>query len=211
MKSNVSKWEIHLSNANWFRTKNVSVCGYIFTQENELLTGIDMCRYFDVSVPQQFIDRLKSANGLYSVVCHSERLQMAAVDPSRIYPLYYRKGENGVSIADNPYLLLQKGDNLDVNSLAEYHVAGYPLGDKTLVRDIYHVPPGGVLSADEKTKKYYEEILSHTTKTTNSSDGYSVFLYERFVNDIPYKSNGLYLSYYKGKLKKLSFAIFLEI
>ena len=107
MKSNVSKWEIHLSNANWFRTKNVSVCGYIFTQENELLTGIDMCRYFDVSVPQQFIDRLKSANGLYSVVCHSERLQMAAVDPSRIYPLYYRKGENGVSIADNPYLLLQ--------------------------------------------------------------------------------------------------------
>lgn len=180
MKSNVSKWEIHLSNANWFRTKNVSVCGYIFTQENELLTGIDMCRYFDVSVPQQFIDRLKSANGLYSVVCHSERLQMAAVDPSRIYPLYYRKGENGVSIADNPYLLLQKGDNLDVNSLAEYHVAGYPLGDKTLVRDIYHVPPGGVLYGDGNTKKYYSYLAFSSELQSPNYDRTERMLYHVF-------------------------------
>ena len=158
MKSNVSRWEIHLSNANWFRTKNVSVCGYVYTQEGELLMGMNLCRYFDVSDFQLLLNRLKSVNGLYAVICHSEQLQVAAVDPSRIYPLYYRKGQQGLSVSDDPYLLLQKGDSLNMDSLAEYHVAGYPLENKTLVRDIYHVPPGGVLSGDGNTKKYYSYL-----------------------------------------------------
>ena len=54
MKRDVSKWEINLNNGNWFRTTNVSACGYIYTQEGELLMGMDMCNYFDVSDPQLF-------------------------------------------------------------------------------------------------------------------------------------------------------------
>lgn len=158
MKRDVSKWEINLNNGNWFRTPNISVCGYIYTQEGKLLTGIDMCRYFDVSDTQLFLECLKLANGLYSVVCHSDKLQMAAVDSSRIYPLYYRKNKDGVTLSDDPHALLQKGDVLDIDSLAEYNVAGYPLENKTLVRDIHHVPPGGILYEDGSVSEYYSYL-----------------------------------------------------
>ena len=102
MKKDLRKWEINLSNGNWFRTTNISVCGYIYTQDDEFLTGMEMCQYLDVLDTQLFLDRLKSSNGLYSVVYHSEKIQMAVVDPSRIYPLYYRKSENGVFLSDYP-------------------------------------------------------------------------------------------------------------
>ncbi len=180
MKRDVSKWEINLNNGNWFRTPNISVCGYIYTQEGKLLTGIDMCRYFDVSDTQLFLECLKLANGLYSVVCHSDKLQMAAVDSSRIYPLYYRKNKDGVTLSDDPHALLQKGDVLDIDSLAEYNVAGYPLENKTLVRDIYHVPPGGVLCGDGSMKKFYSYLANINELFSPNYDGAEKVLYHVF-------------------------------
>lgn len=67
-------------------------------------------------------------------------------------------------------------------------------------------------SSDTKDKaeifaeKYYGEYFNQLIKRENSEDSYTVLLYERQINDIPYKSNGLYVSCYNGKIKKVSFA-----
>ena len=60
--------------------------------------------------------------------------------------------------------------------------------------------------AESFAEKYYGHYSDEFTKRKKSQDNYNVILYERLVNNIPYKSNGLYISYYKGKLKKVSFA-----
>lgn len=60
--------------------------------------------------------------------------------------------------------------------------------------------------AESFAEKYYGDYSNQFIKRKNSEDNYTVLLYERHVNDIPYKSNGLYVSYYNGKLKKVSFA-----
>ena len=187
MKKDLRKWEINLSNGNWFRTTNISVCGYIYTQDDEFLTGMEMCQYLDVLDTQLFLDRLKSSNGLYSVVYHSEKIQMAVVDPSRIYPLYYRKSENGVFLSDNPYDLLQKGDVLGLESRTEYDVAGYPLENKTLVQEIYHVPPGGVLCEDGNVNEYYSYLAkSNELFYPNYDEAERVFehVFDRMIRSV---------------------------
>lgn len=61
-------------------------------------------------------------------------------------------------------------------------------------------------SAEEFLNTYYGEYVNKVIKRKSIGDEYSVFLYERLVNDIPYKSNGIYASFRNGKLVKLSLA-----
>lgn len=60
--------------------------------------------------------------------------------------------------------------------------------------------------AEEFAEKYYYKYTDKVIKRKNSENEYDVLLYERLVDGIPYKSNGLYVSYKNGKLKKVSFA-----
>lgn len=55
-------------------------------------------------------------------------------------------------------------------------------------------------------EKYYSGYTNNVVKRKNSESDYSVLLYERLVDGIPYKSNGLYVCCKNGKLKKVSFA-----
>lgn len=68
--------------------------------------------------------------------------------------------------------------------------------------------------ADEQTEKinnfiskYYYQYLNDMTKTQNTTSEHTIVLYERSVNGIPYKSNGLYICFDNyGNLTNLSFA-----
>ncbi len=61
-------------------------------------------------------------------------------------------------------------------------------------------------SAESFAEKYYSDYSESVIKRKTSGDGYDIILYERLVNGIPYKSNGIYVSYYNGKLKQVSVA-----
>ena len=63
-----------------------------------------------------------------------------------------------------------------------------------------------VTKAESFAEKYYKDYFNQFIKRQKNENNYTVLLYERQVNDIPYKSNGLYVSYYNGKLKKISFS-----
>lgn len=60
--------------------------------------------------------------------------------------------------------------------------------------------------AEEFAEKYYSEYTNSVVKRKNTDRQNTILLYERLVNDIPYKSNGLYICYTNGKLKCVSFA-----
>ena len=60
---------------------------------------------------------------------------------------------------------------------------------------------------DEFVKENYQQYLSDTVKTHSSDNNYTVNLYERRVEGIPYKSNGIYVcTDNSGKIKNISFA-----
>ena len=60
---------------------------------------------------------------------------------------------------------------------------------------------------DNFTEKYYSDYLKQTIRYQYINDDYTVCLYERQVEGIPYKSNGLYVCYDNyGNLKYVSFA-----
>ena len=62
-------------------------------------------------------------------------------------------------------------------------------------------------SAVEKfVEKHYSSYIDSTIKRKNTDKQSTILLYERMVNDIPYKSNGLYIYCTEGKLKNISFA-----
>ncbi|MBR5855625.1 MAG: hypothetical protein IKY87_08175 [Paludibacteraceae bacterium] len=182
-----NNWEIQLTSSNWYTSQHVSVYGYAYDNGNRLLANAALCDYFDVNDIATFRSRLQDCNGLFSVICHSEHFCAAAVDPSRIYPLYYRQQNNKIHISDDPHTLLQPNDSLDVNSVQEYHVAGYPLGPKTLIQDILQVLPGGILLKNGSQEQYYSYLakyseLSHPANKKALNVLHSVF--SRLVQSI---------------------------
>ncbi len=62
------------------------------------------------------------------------------------------------------------------------------------------------LVAQDFADKYYQEYSQNFIKKKNTDSKSTVLLYERKVDDIPYKSNGLYIYCSDGKLKNISFA-----
>lgn len=152
-------WNVRLTSPMWHTFSSVKVCGYAYDRNNVLMEGAALCAYFDVDNIETFSDRLKTCNGLFSVVCCSEKFCAAAVDPSRIYPLYYRRQDDGeLILSDDPNRLLHKGDVLWEESVSEYHVAGYPLTGKTLVKGILQVKPAYFLYGDGEQTLYYSYI-----------------------------------------------------
>ena len=61
-------------------------------------------------------------------------------------------------------------------------------------------------TAEEFAKKYYSSYINSTIKRESAYGQNTILLYERLVNEIPFKSNGLYICYTNGKLKHVSFA-----
>lgn len=60
--------------------------------------------------------------------------------------------------------------------------------------------------AESFAVKYYSEYSDQFIKRKNTDSESTALLYERTVNGIPYKSNGLYVYCVNGKIKNVSFA-----
>lgn len=163
-------FNIQLFGTGWYHTPSVSARGYIYDPSGTLYKGEDLCAYFTVRNIEELQERLEQANGLFAVICHSATLNAAAVDSSRIYPLYYRVDrEHGYLISDDAYKILRHTDTLDTISKMEYQSAGFPLYGKTLVSDIKQVRPGHYLTEEGEQHQYYTYLTrSHELTIANS-------------------------------------------
>lgn len=60
-------------------------------------------------------------------------------------------------------------------------------------------------TAEQFAEKYYSPYINSAIKRVRNDEQNNILLYERLVNEIPFKSNGLYICYTNGKLKHVSF------
>lgn len=137
-----------LKNGDWSTSGKVSVRGYAFNWEGRLLRGAEFADYMCCDSESALLDKLKGINGTYAIVHNSEHLRAIAIDPSRLYPIYYRRTGNSITVADDPHTLLRKGDTIDPTAETEYRAMGVPFCGKTLVKEIRQVLPGYCMTED---------------------------------------------------------------
>lgn len=149
-------WNIHLTSDKWYRNERVSVRGYAFDAKGQLLMGETFAAYLDVATEKEWQCRVQQCNGLFSCIRSDTDWSAAAVDSSRIYPLYYRQDIEGLTMTDEPYQLLRVGDVEDEDSVNDYMAMAAPEEGKTLVKGIMQVKPGHFLCADLMQFPYYQ-------------------------------------------------------
>ncbi len=158
-------WNVKLTSDKWYCNDKVYVRGYAYvaTQGNEIcLQGKEFADYLDVPTEREWQQRISECNGLFAVVRNAQDWSDAALDASRIYPLYYRMQQDMLFIVDNPYLLLQKGDVEDSESIEEYMAMAAPASGKTLVENISQIKPAHYLCSDNTQKPFYRYLVRYS-------------------------------------------------
>lgn len=154
---------LKLSDA-WTQSECVSVVGYAFFGE-QCLSSHSLINYFcGVSTMEEFSERLQRLNGIFSVVICKENFVAAAIDTTRLYPVFYSYLDGKWNITDNPYLLLNK--NSFISSASQYQMRGSfaVLQGNTLVDGIYQIMPGAIT-------RFFEDGITENHKYFNYNVG----------------------------------------
>ncbi len=130
--------EIKLQSSNWYNNGKTFVRGYCFDSYNTFLQGYSLLSYFDnIASESEFLERLISANGLFSVIISSGNFNAIAVDNTRIYPLYFT---NSGVVSDDPHTLPNEG--LSNSYIVDYYKATSTIPEGyTLIKNIFQVKP----------------------------------------------------------------------
>ena len=149
----------------WFHKNGISVKGYVFTKENELLEEDNLINYFSNLLSYtEFQDKLKEINGLFSVVIKKENTLWAAVDHGRSFPLFYYCQDDFIEITDNPDLL--KEDEipmiLDEDNATVLSYSGFAPRNKTLLKKVFQIIAGESICFENSqlTKEYHALFLT---------------------------------------------------
>lgn len=145
--------------------------GCVFLPDGTMLSDAALADYLDSATDAAaWHDRVKDLNGLFSAVRTCADFSAAAVDPSRSYPLFFRKADGEILIADTLDALLRDGDKISDEAALEYDRTGAPLDGKTLVEGISQVRPGTVLLADGSEKTFYTYLARPDEIVTRTDD-----------------------------------------
>ncbi|MGM9836909.1 MAG: asparagine synthase-related protein [Paludibacteraceae bacterium] len=151
---------INISDKRWYHATSVSVAGYAYADDDKLLEGELLAKYFDVVDETEWLHKLQRCNGLFAIICHNKDFVGVAIDPSRVYPLYYRIDNDKIQVTDNPYSLLRQGDVEDKEAVQAYTVSGATFEGTTLVKDILQIKPGHYLLPNGIQKIFYDYRVS---------------------------------------------------
>jgi len=150
----------------WYNKNGVYAKGYlilgneIYKGENlvEFISGIDCCI--------EFVDLLKNAFGVFSLVITLEDGLLLASDITRTFPIFYHFSErNGIVVSDDAFYLrdiLKLAPRCD--SLIEFLRGLYVTGRDTLLDGLYQVQAGEVVyitsDGHVKSQFYYLYTVS---------------------------------------------------
>ena len=127
---------------DWFKNETVAVKGFCFDEENNFHQDETLLTYFSgFDNFDNFIDKVKTANGIFSVIVKHKEQTWAACDKSRVYPLFYSLQNGAFKISDNPYELLPNHLQIDKEAENEYLASSITFGEKTLVKGIFQLQP----------------------------------------------------------------------
>ena len=151
--------KLFLSKLSWFNKDEIWVTGFIFTGER-FLREKDLADFFSGSITViEFENRLKSANGQFSVLVIRDNEIWAATDITRNWPLFYTKIDGEYLLSDdcNRLAAERKENQFDPVSYNCFLASGYTINDRTLIKDIFQVEAGAIviLASDVKSHFYH--------------------------------------------------------
>lgn len=174
---------ILLATSGWSRHGGVWVKGGCFA-EGSWLEGAALARYFAVADMAQFAQRLAGANGIFAVVVDDGSHLMAAIDGSRIYPLYY----NSEALSDDPYQLVPSTPQLDSAALLWYRASGAVPSGSTLIRGVRQLQPWHCINLRSGSSICYYSYLARPAELRASSlqqlDQVMLRVFERMVASV---------------------------
>jgi asparagine synthase (glutamine-hydrolysing) len=129
----------------WCIKNNIYAKGYLFDEKDNLYKDKELITFFEeVKGPHYFLEKLKHANGLFSVIIEDGNTVLMAVDRSRCFPLFYTLKDNKLIISDRIVPILENTgfNEPDEPASATFLAAGYVTGDRTLIKNIFQVQAG---------------------------------------------------------------------
>jgi len=114
------------------------------------------------------VDCLKRFNGIFSFAIwdSEEHKLLIARDHFGVKPLLYHYDDDGIRFASELKALMSHSAvkrTINTDALEDYLMMGYVLSPKTMIQDVYKLPPGSYLIAckgDIQTGKYWD-LASH--------------------------------------------------
>ncbi|NMC40161.1 MAG: hypothetical protein GYA43_03150 [Bacteroidales bacterium] len=154
--------KLFLSKLHWYCKSNTNVTGFILSGE-KFLREEALSQYFsELTGLADFEERLKTANGQFSVVIDRGDEIWAATDRTRNWPLFYTRIDGRYYLSDDCYKLaeLRKENEFDAVSYNCFLTAGYTINDRTLLKDIFQVEAGTItiLGKEATTRSYHDPI-----------------------------------------------------
>ncbi len=148
----------------WCIKGNTHVKGYIFDEKNNLFKDRELAAYFEgVQDQDHLLEKIRHANGLFSVIIEHGNKIMAAVDRSRSFPLFYTLKNNDIIISDRVEPILEKLDSGKEDELASavFLAAGYVTGNRTLIENIFQVQAGEYIffSSGKIIRDFYHNFI----------------------------------------------------
>ena len=152
----------------WVRSENFCLKGYIFDLNQQYYSNEELISYFSgIKSYSDFEERVKYANGCFSIIYNVGDQLYVACDIIRSFPLFYKYFKGGWIISDSACYLLENFGKEEINEMAaiEFLATGYVTGNETLVNGIHQVQAGEIIrftGGELKSKSYFTYRISGT-------------------------------------------------
>lgn len=170
---------------SWYQSENIYVKGYLFDGYDNLHQGKELVDYFfGVKTEEEFYNKLKEGNGIFSVIILYDDKVFFAADKTRTFPLFYSIHNKKIFISDDAdYLKKELGLFIREESVDEFISTGFVTGKFTLINELYQTQAGEyiIYSNDNVSLKFYhtylvsEEELSYKSRDILAKDLLDIF------------------------------------
>jgi len=143
---------------SWYTAENIFIKGSFFDSDNNYYEKENTVSYFKkITNSNEFVERIKTINGIFTVIIKTSDEIYIASDTTRIFPLFYTKKNNQLYISDDILYIKNKLKILefDKKSSEEFLASGYTIGNKTLLKNIFQLQSSEYLyfKNEEKIKQ----------------------------------------------------------
>ncbi len=167
---------LNLTSPLWHHCANLYVRGYAFLPDGRLLRDDTLASYMDVADEDEWAARLKSLNGIYAIIRNAEDFAAAAIDISRIFPIFFRHDAETLLLSDDPYTLIRKGDKESHLGVAQHLAAGNTFDGYTLVDAIHQLRPAEYITANGHHASTFSLCVPRADIHASTSDDFTTCL-----------------------------------
>ncbi len=157
---------------SWFCNEKVSVKGYFFDSENNYYSESKLISFFeDVYSEKDFINKIKEANGVFTVVIRHSDTIFTASDTTRMFPLFYTFKDKDLLISDDIIFLKNKLNITEINkqSANEFLAASHTLGNRTLLENVFQLQSNEYIIFNKNEIKKQAFFFSYSTIKVNEN------------------------------------------